>query len=133
VNVASRLEALNKRYGTAIMIGEETRRAAGDAIVARRLDWVAVYGRAEGMAIYELLGLSEAPGSGAFGWVRDYEAGLEAYRDKDFPRALALFAAVDAARAGGDPPSQVLIARCRALIAAPPAADWSPIAVQMEK
>ncbi|HEY7688481.1 MAG TPA: adenylate/guanylate cyclase domain-containing protein [Dongiaceae bacterium] len=133
VNVASRLEALNKRYGTAIMIGEETRRAAGDAIVARRLDWVAVYGRAEGMAIYELLGLSEAPGGGAFGWVRDYEAGLEAYRDKDFPRALALFEAVDAARAGGDPPSQVLIARCRALIAAPPAADWSPIAVQMEK
>jgi adenylate cyclase len=43
VNVASRLEALNKRYGTAIMIGDETRRAAGDAIL-RELDRVAVFG-----------------------------------------------------------------------------------------
>ena len=43
VNVASRLEALNKRYGTAIMIGDETRRAAGDCHHLRQLDWVAVY------------------------------------------------------------------------------------------
>ena len=32
VNVASRLEALNKLYGSGIIIGEETRRAAGDAV-----------------------------------------------------------------------------------------------------
>ncbi|MGH6929799.1 MAG: adenylate/guanylate cyclase domain-containing protein, partial [Dongiaceae bacterium] len=52
VNVGSRLEALNKRYGTTILIGAETRRAAGAAIVTRQVDWVAVYGRTEGMAIY---------------------------------------------------------------------------------
>ena len=45
VNVASRLEALNKRYGSEILIGEETFRGAKDHIVARRLERVAVYGR----------------------------------------------------------------------------------------
>ena len=59
VNVASRLEAVNKRYGTEILIGEDTRAAAGDAILVRRLDWVAVYGRTQGLAVYELLGMAD--------------------------------------------------------------------------
>src|SRR4030095_17203471 len=47
VNVASRLEAVNKRYGTAIIIGEETRRAAGDAVIVRQLDWGGGFRRSE--------------------------------------------------------------------------------------
>jgi adenylate cyclase len=133
VNVASRLEALNKRYGTAIMIGEETRRAAGDAIVVRQIDWVAVYGRAEGMAVYELLAMAEGVDRAAFAWVLDYEAGLAAYRNRDFAAALQRFEAVDSARLGGDPPSRIFIDRCQTLVADPPAADWNYIAVQMEK
>lgn len=133
VNVASRLEALNKRYGTAIMIGEETRRAAGDAIIARQLDWVAVYGRAEGMAVHELLAMAEGADTGSFAWAPAYEAGLNAYRERDFNRALQLFGSVDGARPGGDPPSRIFMERCRALIATPPPADWNHIAVQMEK
>jgi adenylate cyclase len=60
VNVASRLEALGKIYGVDIIIGEETRTAAGDAIIVRRLDRVAVYGRIGGPAITSF---SEWPGS----------------------------------------------------------------------
>src|SRR5262249_20448622 len=55
VNVASRLEAVNKRYGTEILIGDDTRAAAGGAIVVRRLDTVTVYGRMQAGAVYELL------------------------------------------------------------------------------
>jgi len=131
VNVASRLEAINKRYGTAIIIGEETRHAAGDAIVVRQLDWVAVYGRSEGVAIYELLamtadGLGDRPD-----WVARYEAGLADYRDRRWPEAERHFAAAERAR--GDAPSRLFIERCRALIADPPGADWTPVAIQMEK
>src|SRR3989442_10125853 len=54
VNVASRLEGVNKQYGTQIIIGEETRRLAGDRIRVRELDRLAVYGRAAGLQIYEL-------------------------------------------------------------------------------
>jgi adenylate cyclase len=133
VNVASRLEALNKGYGTAIIIGEETRRAAGDAVLVRQLDWVAVYGRSEGVAIYELLavagdGLGVRPD-----WASRYEAGLAAYRDRRWAEAERHFAAATAERAGGDAPSQLFMERCQALIAAPPGPDWTPIAVPMEK
>ena len=45
VNIASRLEPLGKLYGADIIIGEDTRSAAGDAIIVRRLDpWRAMSG-----------------------------------------------------------------------------------------
>ena len=133
VNVASRLEAINKRYGTAIIIGEETRRAAGDAVLVRQLDWVAVYGRSEGVAIYELLAMVDDDLGDWPAWALHYEAGLAAYRDRRWDEAERHFAAAAAERAGGDAPSQLFIERCRAFIADPPGADWTPVAIQMEK
>jgi adenylate cyclase len=133
VNVASRLESLSKRYGTAVIIGEETRRAAGEAIQVRALDWVAVYGRTEGIAIYELLALAGQGDSKRFAWIKDYEAGLAAYRARRWEEAAHLFTAANAARDGGDRPAQIFIERCRTLIADPPGADWTPVAVLMEK
>ena len=59
VNVASRLEGLNKRYGTQILIGEATRRLCGGRIHARSVDSVAVQGRQEATMVYELLGVAE--------------------------------------------------------------------------
>lgn len=57
VNVASRLEGLNKVYDTTILIGAETRAQAGEAIVARLVDHVAVKGKQQREAVYELIGL----------------------------------------------------------------------------
>jgi adenylate cyclase len=133
VNVASRLEAINKRYGTSIIIGEETRHAVGDAVVVRQLDWVAVYGRSEGVAIYELLGMADDSLGDWHAWALHYEAGLAAYGDRHWDEAERHFAAAAAERAGGDVPSQLFIERCRALAADPPGADWTPVAIQMEK
>ena len=79
VNVASRLEGANKEYGTEIIIGEETRRLAGDRIHVRELDRLVVYGRAGGLAIYELLGVAET-GAAPPRWAALYESGLAAYR-----------------------------------------------------
>jgi adenylate cyclase len=133
VNVASRLEVLNKRYGTAIIIGEETRRAAGDAVIVRQLDWVAVYGRSEGVAIYELFAMADDGVGDWPAWALHYEAGLAAYRDRHWAEAERHFATAAAERAGGDAPSQLFIERCRALAAEPPGAEWTPVAIQMEK
>src|SRR3984893_8794808 len=62
VNVASRLEGTNKLYGSQIMIGPETRRLAGNRIFVRELDRLAVYGRAGGLQIYEVLGMGGGGG-----------------------------------------------------------------------
>src|SRR3954454_20962281 len=62
VNIASRLESTNKVYGSTIIIGPETRRLAGKSIVVRELDRLAVYGRAGGLQIYELLAMADEAG-----------------------------------------------------------------------
>jgi adenylate cyclase len=134
VNVASRLESLNKRYGTEILIGEDTRLAAGEAIVVRRVDTVAVYGRMHGIAIYELLAMAEdGPACGALDWVGAYEAGLAAYRDRRWDRATELFRETIRLRGGADGPAAVMIGRCAEFGAEPPAADWMGVSVMETK
>ena len=133
VNVASRLEPLGKVYGVDIIIGEETRCAAGNAIVVRRLDRVAVYGRVGGLAIYELLGLAEGAETATPEWVRTYESGLAAYEDRRWSEAIRLFEATAAIRNGVDRPSEILIERCRSCLTDPPHKDWLPISVLESK
>jgi adenylate cyclase len=122
VNVASRLEGANKEYGTDIIIGEETRRLAGELIEVREIDRLMVYGRAGGIAIYELLGMSETAAAPAE-WVALYESGLAAYRAREFVAAINAFQKVVDSRPL-DRPAQMMVERCRQYLASPPADDW---------
>jgi adenylate cyclase len=132
VNVASRLEGVNKFYGTEILIGEDTRAAAGDAICVRRLDTVTVYGRMQAGAIYELLGMAEEGATEPADWVRAYEAGLDAYARRGWAEAVELFQRVIAMR-GRDRPSEIFIERCRNYMAFPPADQWTAVSILAEK
>jgi adenylate cyclase len=131
VNVASRLESANKEYGTDIIIGEETRRLAADRVHVRELDRLVVYGRAGGLAIYELLGLAEE-GAERPGWAALYESALTAYRAQDFARAVTLFQQVLAEK-GEDRPAQIMVERCRAFLQSPPGRDWDAISAMKVK
>jgi adenylate cyclase len=132
VNLASRLEGLNKFYGTAILIGENTRQLAGERVVVREVDRVAVKGKAQPVRVYELLGLRGETTTELERLARDYGAALELFRARrwdDAARALeALLAAVP-----GDGPSQALLERCRELAAAPPPPDWDGVRRMEEK
>ena len=55
VNVASRLQNLNKEFGTHVLTTETTRQAAGDRFVYRAIDQVTLRGRNEPVTVYELL------------------------------------------------------------------------------
>jgi adenylate cyclase len=123
VNIASRLESTNKQYGSAVIIGPETRRLAGDQILVRELDRLAVYGRAGGLQIYELLGMAGDQAE-IWGWVAHYQAGLAAYRARDFAGAIGHFHKAIALR-GRDDASSMMIERCEQLLQAPDDADWS--------
>ena len=134
VNLASRLESLNKNFGTDIIMGEATRLAAGDAILVREVDQVAVYGRMESTAVFELIAMAdEKPASEKLAWIAIYEAGLAAYRQRRWPEAIALLDRVAATRGCEDPPSATLKERCRALIASPPDSGWQPVTVMGTK
>src|SRR5215218_1619439 len=111
VNIASRLESTNKVYGSTIIIGPETRRLAGKSIVVRELDRLAVYGRAGGLQIFELLAMADEA-AGAAEWVKSYETGLTAWRARDFAAAIASFEQAKQMR-NDDAASSVMIERCR--------------------
>jgi class 3 adenylate cyclase/ABC-type nitrate/sulfonate/bicarbonate transport system substrate-binding protein len=57
VNVAARLEGINKRFGTTICISDKVVEAAGSAIVARPIRKIQVKGRKHEFMIYELLAI----------------------------------------------------------------------------
>jgi adenylate cyclase len=135
VNIASRLESTNKVYGSTIIIGPETRRLAGASIVVRELDRLAVYGRAGGLQIYELLDMQGHVGAaldGANDWVSRYEAGLAAWRARDFTAAIGSFEKVLEIRQD-DAASALMIERCRHQIANPSAEDWDGTTVAKSK
>ncbi|MHC4600641.1 MAG: adenylate/guanylate cyclase domain-containing protein [Planctomycetota bacterium] len=123
VNLASRLEGLNKAYGTQILVSEETYGLVRDVFGLRKVDWVNVVGKTDVTAVYELLGNREDLGEETVALVRKYEAGLEKYRAREWDAAIRLFEEAEAC-VPGDRPSRVLIERCRAYQEAPPPDDW---------
>jgi adenylate cyclase len=127
VNLASRLEALNKQYGTAVMVSEAVHDAAQGAFAFRLLDRVAVKGKTRAVRVYELLGPSGAT-QVLSSVVSVYERALGAYFDGRFDEALALLQ-----EQAQDGPSRVLAERCRALHANPPPADWDGVYVARVK
>jgi adenylate cyclase len=127
VNLASRLEGLNKQYGTRILVSADVEREARESFWFRRLDRVAVKGKHQGVEVYELVGRRRDPGERAQVIAR-YEQALQAYFDRRFDEALALIG--DACR---DRPSQILAERCQRLRVEPPPADWNGVYVAHEK
>ena len=131
VNVASRLEGTNKEYGTRIIIGEETRRLAGDRILVRELDRLAVYGRAGGLQIYELLDMASVSAETPE-WVKFYETGLASYRARDFAGAIEAFEKAQQLQ-GQDQASAAMIERCQQAMISPVAENWDGTAVALKK
>ena len=127
INVASRLEALNKQYGTSIIASESIVERAGEAFDFRVLDIVAVKGKTAAIRIYELLG-EKGQAQDRSGLTAAYEAAFAAYLARDFAKALALLQPHK-----GDGPSAVLCERCQAFLQVPPPADWQGVYVSLSK
>jgi adenylate cyclase len=132
VNVASRLEGANKQYGTQILIGAETHRLVRDAFTTREIDSIAVYGRTEGQAVYELIGLAADANPAITGWIANYEKGLAKYRQRDFAGAILDFETVLRDRPH-DRPATLLLERCMRLDQSGVDTEWSSIATLKTK
>lgn len=129
VNLASRLEGLNKFYGTEIIIGETTRAAVGDRVVVRELDRVAVYGRTGSTGVYELIALSAGSTDAAAAWIAVYERGLALYRERRWAEAVSILQKVAALKGEEDRPAGLLIERARQYMTMPPPEDWNGIEI----
>jgi adenylate cyclase len=126
VNLAARLEALNKQYGTHTLIAASTEALARDAIESREIDLVAVAGKSEPIRIFELLAAKGDLPPEALARRDRFEAALAAYRARDWAAAHAGFEAC-AQGPDGDPPARVFLARLERLAADPPGEDWDGV------
>jgi adenylate cyclase len=126
VNLASRLEGLNKFYGSQIMASEVTVAGCAGAVAFRELDLVAVKGRETAVRVFEVLGLTGELDPALTRRGRDFARGLELYRRSRFAEAQAIFDAILAADPE-DGPSRTFQERCRQFELAPPPADWDTI------
>jgi adenylate cyclase len=124
VNLTSRLEGVNKVYGTRILLSEETCKRVQDRLLVRELDLVQVKGRGQPVTIYELVSLSSPENSSV--WLATFEAGLRAYRQQQWDKASQVFAEVLHLKPG-DRPAQVFLERCRVFAVAPPPLDWQGV------
>ena len=114
VNLASRLEGLNKLYKTHILISEDTYAQAKADVIVRLLDKVTVKGKTEPTKIYELLGLvSEYNTMNEFcqDWVEAYEKGFSLYSHCQFDEAIVYFKKAIKLRNDKDFPSELMIKR----------------------
>jgi adenylate cyclase len=123
VNVASRLEGLNKLYGTSICLSEETLRAAGGAVAARPIERVSVKGKSLPTLVYELLGLSADVGAETQRLAELHERGLEHYYRREWAAAIAAFEETLRVRPN-DGPATEMLRRCRRFQQEPPGPDW---------
>lgn len=124
VNFAARLEPANKDYSTLIMIGVKTYEEAKDAIVARKLDKIGVYGKTEAVLVYELVGAKGKVSDKILELIRTYEEGLDLYWKREFTEAIERFEKCLSMKAD-DMPSKVFIERASEFIINPPGSSWS--------
>ena len=123
VNLASRLEGVNKTYGTRNLVSERTIAAAGAALEVREIDRVVVAGHTHSEIILEILGRKGELTPQQFLSRDKYLEGLAAYREQRWDEALhALNESLGAIPDDG--PSMALLKRVESLKATPPSRDW---------
>jgi adenylate cyclase len=131
VNLASRLEGLNKLYGTWIIASQDLMERTGDEFEWRRLDRVAVKGRNQGTLVCELIGRKGEAAAEILDARTVYETALDAYFAADFEHARALFAGASNLRPD-DLAAASMRERCQTLLADPPV-KWDGIHIMHEK
>ncbi|HEU0053340.1 MAG TPA: adenylate/guanylate cyclase domain-containing protein [Longimicrobium sp.] len=127
VNLASRLEGVNKVYGTEILVSEFTWREVEKDFIGREIDRVRVVGRDEAVAVHEVVA-TRADGVDAetAALLEGFSAALALYRARGFGEACAAFEAL-AERFPGDRPTAVYVERCRTHFLLPPPVEWDGV------
>jgi adenylate cyclase len=125
VNLASRLEGINREYGTRILVSHSTWERVQGEVVARELDAVRVKGKREPVVIHELLGLGR-PARDQAAFLSEFEWGLSAYKGQRWEEAMAHFRSA-IALAGPDACAQMYLARCEAMRQNPPGPGWDGV------
>ncbi len=126
VNLAARLEGVNKQYGTQILISSATKEKIGKDFITRELDLVRVVGIHKPVTIHELCCFKrDLTGTQEEAFMLYHQA-LDLFRSKEwgvaednFRRVLEILPK--------DGPSKTFIERCKQYRKKPPSASWDGV------
>jgi adenylate cyclase len=132
VNLASRLEGINKQYGTRIILSEMTYEEVKDSFICREVDWVRVKGKAQPVKIYELISEHKVPNQQTADMLEWFQKGYALYHKKSWSESLTCFSkALDINPK--DEVSKVYVERCQDYLTTPPPAEWDGVFVMKTK
>jgi adenylate cyclase len=133
VNLGSRLESLTKEYHVDILIGENVAELVRDHFHLRRVHLIQVKGKNRAVEAFAVLGEKTEPLPDAQQKLLElYEAGVSAFRGRDFIRAQKLFAqALEIAP--GDYLAALYLGDSATFIETPPDATWTGVRVMTKK
>ena len=138
VNLSSRLEGLNKDYGTHIIVNETTFSGAATAgFLFRELDLIRVKGKLQPVTIYELVGRAGQPtdyGSpdDSLARVEGFRAARELYRQRQWEAAQKAFQEI-LDKWDGDGPSRAYWKRCQEYLFDEPPSGWDGVFTMTHK
>ncbi len=123
VNLASRLEGVNKVYGSGILASEETVKRYPADFVFREVDLVRVLGRQQPLRIFEPLGFRGEIAEGQLLRLQSFADAVSDFRASHFGKAAESFARL----ASEDPVAEAFAERARDYAASPPPHDWDGV------
>lgn len=124
VNLASRLEGLNKEYATSIIISQSVLNELPDEFVYRLLDIVVVKGKTEPVPIYELVSRKGDVTGLDSEFLEMFGKAVNSYLEKDWDKALFRFEKLLGLRPD-DQACKIFIERCGEYRDNPPGHDWA--------
>jgi adenylate cyclase len=128
VNLASRLESLNKVYGTQLLVSEHVEAQVREEFVFRHLDTVVAAGTTTPIRIFELLGHRDPQSEYAAtpedrAYSTKWDAAMQLYGVRDWQAAYPAFLAL-AVEHPSDAAAELMAERSARFQAAPPPDDW---------
>lgn len=126
VNLASRLEGVNKVYGTDIIISENTYELVKERVFVRELDNLIVKGKTLPVKVYELIDIKENINNHNLRFYNYFDDGLSFYKKKDFVKAKEFFEKGISLNPL-DNPSKLYLKRCSDYIDMPPGEEWEAV------
>ncbi|MBF0280217.1 MAG: HAMP domain-containing protein [SAR324 cluster bacterium] len=132
VNTASRLELLNKYYGTHILISESTCLALNSDMLTREIDLVQVKGKNKTTRVYELMSFVADASQEQKNLSELFNQGRKIFFERKFKEAKQIFERC-LFEMKSDQASKIMITRCQELQETPPDDAWQGIHVMSEK
>jgi adenylate cyclase len=133
VNLSSRLEGLNKDYGTHILVNETTYLAVKDSgFIFRELDLIRVKGKLQPVVIYELVAFSSALSADTQILLGRFREARELYRQRRWLEAQTAFQSI-LDQWPDDGPARAYWKRCQEYLFDEPPSNWDGVFTMTHK